>query len=372
MTGVPLIIGAGPTGIAAALFLARRGIECRIVDRREEPSTESKALAANPRTFEILETAGLAEKLEAESRPLHRGYFYDGWNKLAELSIEDVHPRYKMSVIPQARTEALLAEALAGQGIRPERGVQLDKLTQAGGEVRVTLVHADGREEEVAAPLLLGADGAHSRVRDCLGISFDGDSFPEPWPLYDVELDDPLSIDGPHISLVKGGLLFLLALKPGLWRIIADVPDPLGRLPEGAKVGSVVWHSSFHVSHRLAKRAVSGRVALAGDAAHIHSPVGARGMNLGIEDAYVFAACAADALGGRWERLEEYHRLRHPVQKSVVDHIRTLTTFARGQPDIVGGLRKLVLPGLAKFGPTAHFMTRMLTGLDHDLVVEEN
>jgi 2-polyprenyl-6-methoxyphenol hydroxylase-like FAD-dependent oxidoreductase len=86
----------------------------------------------------------------------------------------------------------------------------------------------------------------------------------------------------------------------------------------------------------------------------------------------VFAACAADALGGRWERLDDYERLRHPLQRQVVDRIHAVTAFVRGRPDLVGGLRRFVLPGLAKFGPTAHLMARTLTGLDHDLKTEED
>lgn len=373
MSSLPLIIGAGPTGLAAALFLARRGIASRIVDQAPEPEAESRALAVNPRTLEILDTIGLAAAVTAEARKVDHGCFYDGdWTLIVELDLADIHPRFGMCILPQTRTEALLADALAKEGIRAERGVRFESLTQHGTAVQARLVHADGRAEIAEAPLLLGADGAHSRVRDSLDIDFDGSAFPEPWPLYDVELNDPFSLAGAHISLADGGLVFLLALRPGLWRVIANLPDPLRRLPPGAHPGQVVWQTSFHVSHRLAARLVKGRVALAGDAAHLHSPVGARGMNLGIEDAYVFAACAADALTGRWERLDDYERLRHPLHRQVVDRIHAVTAFVRGRPDLVGGLRRFVLPGLAKFGPTAHLMARTLTGLDHALKTEED
>lgn len=373
MNSLPLIVGAGPTGLAAALFLARRGIACRVVDQAPEPETESRALAVNPRTLEIFDTVGLAAAATAEARKIDHGCFYDGeWAPIVKLDLADIHPRFGMCVLSQVRTEALLADALAKEGIRPERGVRLDSLTQLGMAVQARLIHADGRVEIAEAPLMLGADGAHSRVRESLDIGFDGSAFPESWPLYDLELNDPFDLAGVHISLAEGGLVFLVALRPGLWRVIANLPDPLRRLPPGAHPGTVTWQSSFHVSHRLAARLVSGRVALAGDAAHLHSPIGARGMNLGIEDAYVFAACAADALAGRWERLDDYERLRHPLHRRVVERIHAVTAFVRGRPDLVGGLRRYVLPGLAKFGPTAHLMARTLTGLDHELKTEED
>jgi 2-polyprenyl-6-methoxyphenol hydroxylase-like FAD-dependent oxidoreductase len=107
---------------------------------------------------------------------------------------------------------------------------------------------------------------------------------------------------------------------------------------------------------------------LAGDAAHIHSPVAARAMNLGIEDAFVFAECAHDALTGRWDRLDDYGRLRHKVHQKVIGRIRALTKLVRGPPDVVGALRRRLTPGMTKLSPAAHAMLELLTGLDHDVL----
>lgn len=168
------------------------------------------------------------------------------------------------------------------------------------------LTHTDGGPNSVEAALLLAADGAHSRVRETLGINFPGHVFPEAWPLYDIELADPLPSDHAHVSFIENGLIFCLCIRPGLWRVFGNVANLLDYLPAGSKPGAVHWKSSFHVGDRVAAKLAVGRVALAGDAAHIHSPVGARGMNLGIEDAHVYAACAADALKGDAERIREY------------------------------------------------------------------
>lgn len=369
MTVRPLIVGAGPTGLSAALFLSLKGVPCRIVDQSKVPEKESRAQVINPRSLELLQPTGVVAAMRSEGHEIHRTRFYDGWRLLAELEFGEAHPRYRPIVLPQARTEALLAEALAMRGLEAERGVRFESLEQDGGDVLVALIHANGRGEATRVPLVLGGDGAHSYVREALGVRFEGSAFPDPWPLYDVHLNDPLDFETAHVSLVEDGLVFLLGLKPGLWRVFADVPDALERLPPGTKRGDLTWRSEFHISHRLASRESVGRVALAGDAAHIHSPVAARGMNLGIEDAYVFAACAADALHGRWDRLGDYRRLREPIHRSVTRRVRTLTELARGRPRLVGRLRDHLLSGITKFPPTARAMVSLLTGLDHEVTL---
>ena len=367
MNDRPLVVGAGPTGLAAALFLSLKGVAARVIDQAAEPAKESRAQVINPRALELLAPTGVVEAMLAEGRAIHRTRFYEGWEMIAELELGDAHPLYRMTVLPQTRTEAILTEALAARGVHPERGVTFEQLAQDESGVTATLQHANGERETTRAPLLLGADGPHSRVREALGVAFDGSAFPEPWPLYDLQLNDPLDLESAHVSFVKGGLLFLLGLKPGFWRVFADVPNPLDRLPPGTVHGEAAWQSNFHISHRLAAREAIGRVALAGDAAHVHSPVAARGMNLGIEDAWVFAECAADALQGKGGRLEDYGRLRREVHRKVIGRVKALTQLARGQPDLVGALRRYLIPGMTKFPPTAHPMLELLTGLDHEV-----
>ncbi|MXP62221.1 FAD-dependent oxidoreductase [Roseomonas sp. M0104] len=364
-----LIAGAGPTGLAAALFLARRGRRVRLVDQAEAPAATSRAQVINPRSLELLEPTGVTAAVLREARPIRGVRFYEGWRRIGEIDFSGLPARHAMSVLPQARTEALLTEALSRHGLAPERGLRLEALRQEAGLVLTEVTDTAGRRQTLRSSLLLGADGAHSAVRKALGLGFPGSSFPEAWPLFDVALNDPLDLDHAHIAFVPRGLVFMLALRQGLWRVFGNVAAPLEHLPPGTEAGEAVWTSNFHISHRRAAQVLAGRVALAGDAAHIHSPAGARGMNLGIEDAFVFAACAADALEGRPGRLADYARLRHPLHARVVRRMALLTRLARGRPALVGHLRHLLFPLAASLGPAAHRMRDFLAGIDQPLEI---
>lgn len=362
-----LIVGAGPTGLAAALFLSGRGIPCRIIDRAPEPSHTSRALIVNPRSLDLLTRSGIASAMLEEGFPLRSAHLTENWAPVADFDLSDIPSRLPMLVLSQARSEALLTHGLRDRDIVPERGVSLESFEQDAESVRAVLLHPDGQRESVRTPLMLGADGAHSTVRHGLGLSFDGSAFPEIWPLYDLELNDPIDRHGVHICFLPHGFLFMLAIRPGFWRVFGDVERPLDHLPAGSRPGTVEWHSDFRVSHRVASAAAVGRVMLAGDAAHIHSPLGGRGLNLGIEDAFVFAECAADALEGDLSRIADYGRLRHAVHRKLVSRIERLTTMARGQSEVLARIRHYLLPAMTHLSPVRGMMMRLVSGLDHPL-----
>lgn len=363
-----LVVGAGPTGLAAALLLARRRIAVRIVDAAQLPAATSKALAVNSRTLEVLHGTGVAEQIVAEGWRVHGATLHEGGHDVLAVELPPAeHERPAMTVLPQARTEALLGRALAAQGVTVERGVTLQSLSQDLAEVKATLAHADGRSEQVTSRLLLGADGARSATRNALRLDFPGSSLAEPWQLWDVAMQSSLDAYRAHILFEPDGFIFVLRLSGDCWRVIGNTRDPLATLRRYGTLGEIGWESRFHIGHRVAAQAGVGRVALAGDAAHIHSPIGARGMNLGIEDAYVYAACAADALAGEIGRMNDYANLRHAVHKAVVRRIGVLTRMVHGRPPWLRWLRDEVVPIAGRLAFARNQMMRTADGLDHPL-----
>lgn len=358
-----LIAGAGPTGLAAALLLDLHGVRARIVDSAMQPAAHSRALVVNPRTLDLLAETGVTERMLAEGRRIRGVRFHENGRLLATVEAESMHPRYGLTVLSQERSEALLTEALLARGIHVERGVRAGCVGQDDDEVRVALNGASDGEDGYAA--VFAADGARSDFRKTLEIGFSGSSYPEPWPLYDVPLDTPLDLDHAHIMFFPEGMIFLLALNQKIWRIISNMPDPLSRLPPGTVTSEPLWESSFHIGHRVADRCAIDRIALGGDAAHVHSPVGARGMNLGIEDAAAFAMYLTVPGTHPMDALARYHRERHAVHKAVVRRVHAVTSMARSGNPLVARLRRTALPWVSRMPALSQWVLRTVAGLDH-------
>lgn len=356
-----LIVGAGPTGLAAALFLNEKGYKPRIIEKRMQRSSFSKAFGVNARTLELLASSGVSTKYLANGRKLECLTLRHKWEPLARLQLSRVNHRYPfMLVQSQADSERILEEELQGRGIQVERGLTATSISREG-DLGVVEIEAAEANFQIRSKVVFVADGATSPIRSLLNISFDGEAYDEPWGLYDVELESKLPKDEASIFLLEEGGVFVVRHHNNLWRILGNVPNLLSRLPEGTKVGRIEWESKFEIANRVANKFQDGPFYLAGDAAHVHAGIGARGMNLGIEDAFVFASLYHSG------RLNEYEKIRRPTILKVVGQIRK----AMGAP------RPKTLPGrVVRLAPwlvpivisvVGRYAERWILGLDHEL-----
>ncbi|MEU4682764.1 FAD-dependent monooxygenase [Streptomyces xinghaiensis] len=341
-----LVVGAGPTGLTAACEARRHGLTARIIDRATGRSGFSKALVVHARTMEVFETMGVSGPvLAAGARfaALNVNTRHRAPVRVDLLGLpwgDTAHP-YWLSV-PQYATEDILESHLTAGGGAVEWGVALEDLREddGGGSVEARLAHGDGRRETVRARWVVGCDGGRSRVREASGLRLDRADAGAVFVLADVLTTADLTEDEGHVFLGPEGLLLIVPMpEPRRWRVIAHVPgvraeerltldapflDELIRRRAGIEFGShgVTWQSRFALGHGLVDRYRRGRVFLAGDAAHIHSPVGGQGLNTGVQDAHNLLwklAAARHAGPGRADALlDSYEAERRPVARAMV------------------------------------------------------
>jgi len=361
-----LVAGAGPTGLAAALELTRRGLPVRVVEKTLERAPWSKALAVNPRSLDLLAASGVSERLLAVGRKLQRMDVWDGETHRLRLHIDRVAHRHNFILsLQQARTEAILEQALAERGVRVERGLEV-LADVADGRPPHFLVRGPAGDEAVApGTIVFCAEGAHSGLRKALGIGFHGHRAPETFYLADAVLDWRYGDSQLNVLITPEGPLPSIPLPDSqLLRLIGIEKDPLTLLPLGTKVREVAWTSSFFVSYRLADRFQVGDCYLGGDAAHIHSPVGGRGMNLGIEDACVFAALAARG------RLADYAVARRPVANRVIDATARFTRLVTITSPLLRFLRNQVILRILNHPTVQGRVIKGIAGIDYPNPVE--
>jgi 2-polyprenyl-6-methoxyphenol hydroxylase-like FAD-dependent oxidoreductase len=377
-----LIIGAGPTGLVLALWLARSGVRIRIVDRNAGPAPFSRALGVQARTLEYYRQLGIADQavaggVEAESINL--------WVRSARVARivfrrpgEGLTPYPFVLDFAQDRHERMLIAALAAAGVVVERNAELTHADVGEDAVRATLAHGDGRIEVVEAEYLAGCDGARSTVREALGIGFPGGTYSQVFYVADVTGSGRVVGDGVHIALDRADFLAVFAMQgPGHIRLVGTVRDTAAQDAErlgfddvsprvladlDIQVDAVNWFSTYHVHHRVADHFRAGRAFLLGDAAHIHSPAGAQGMNTGIGDAVNLAWKLAAVLGGesRAGVLDSYESERIAFARQLVNTTDRMFSFVTRRGRLAQLVRTRVFPLVAALALDTRVVRRLL------------
>lgn len=376
-----LIVGAGPTGLAAAMSLARARVPVRIIDRLAAPAPYSRAIGIQARTLELLEQHRAVEPFLALGHRAHAAALHADGRVIARLDFDPLQTRYPyLLFLDQSITERLLAEHLAGFGVTVERGATLTACDAGGKSLAVTIRCADGRDESFAPSYLIAADGAHSTVRHLLGLGFTGQAFEQTFLLADFAAIPDWPDEEIHLFTTPEGMAGLFPMGGGRYRLVADRPpgsdaptpslaecDAIVRARVGASIAptDLAWSSYFHLHSRMVARLRHGRVFFAGDAAHVHSPAGAQGMNTGIQEAFNLGWKLARVLGaGTPERLlDTYHAERHPIERDVLRQTSFITQVVEADRGAMKLLRDHVVPLLVSFGPMRDAVRRKVSEL---------
>ncbi|HEV8286676.1 MAG TPA: FAD-dependent monooxygenase [Chitinophagaceae bacterium] len=304
-----LIVGAGPTGLMMACQLAINNIRFRIIDKNEDHTTQSRALVIQARSIEILDQMGIADKAIQQGKIAKAiGAFFNG-KKVLRITVNDMGAgltRFpNLLMLEQSHTENILVEFLSEHGHNVDRRTELKSFIQSRNEVTSILKLPDGNEETITSKYVIGSDGTHSIVRDQLKIPFGGKTYEESLFVLDCKAEVDIPNDEMYLTFADTAFGGFFPLTNGRWRILGNLPKELEekeeitfediekgfakRINMNVTLYNPQWISAYRSHHRYASIFRKERCFLTGDAAHIHSPVGAQGMNTGLQDAYNLA-----------------------------------------------------------------------------------
>ncbi|MEV0381298.1 FAD-dependent oxidoreductase [Nonomuraea sp. NPDC050643] len=370
-----VVVGAGPTGLMLACELALAGVRCRVLERRTDQSNLTRAFAVHARTLELLDARGLAGGVLERGTPVRRLAPVPG----ATLDLGILAGRFPMlAIVPQSGTELVLRERAAELGVEIVPGAEVTALRQ--DDEGVTVETGDGRSER--ARYVVGCDGAHSSVRRLLGVDFVGKQYETHILLADVRLSRPptdalfarTGVEGAVIAVPFGdGWFRAIAWDKRRDRVplrepvtLAEMTDAFDRIAgDDFGMGPQRWSTRFLSERRQAARYRVGRVFLAGDAAHVHSPLGGQGMNTGIQDAINLGWKLAAEIRGTappW-LLDGYEGERHPVGASVLRLTDLFNRLVLGRSRVRNALQALAIRAMLRFERRRRTMAERISGV---------
>ena len=372
-----LVVGAGPVGLNMAAALLAQGLHVRIIDSAADRAQESRAIGIQARTLEVFEISGILNEFLELGHRLNGVILYgETGAEIGHLDFGHIPSRYPFILtLPQSETERILGDHLRRSGLEIERQTTLISFEQSDFAVFAKIALPDGRNEEICADWLLGCDGARSEVRESLGLQFAGKTFDLHFLLGDFHAESTLSEDHAHVFGRPEGLLAFFPLGKGRYRLVADNPPEQlrsekkptlsewqgiadGRSSTQMKLSDLGWTTYFRVNSRMVERLRRGRAFVLGDAAHIHSPALAQGMNTGIQDAWnlgwklalVQRCFAQPAL------LDSFERERLPIEHNVLrmtEFTQNMITAEKRSNRLLRDTLLPILSGINAFQKTA-------------------
>jgi 2-polyprenyl-6-methoxyphenol hydroxylase-like FAD-dependent oxidoreductase len=377
-----LVVGAGPTGLMLANQLVRRGVRTLIIDRHAGPSLETRALGVQARTLEIYSHLGIVNRaLELGKRGTGGNIWADGQRR-ARVALSDagemVTPYPFLLVLGQDDNERILGDHLRELGSSVQWNTELVSLTQQADSVTAALKLPDGSQRNITAAWVAGCDGARSSVRESSGIMFAGAAYEHVFFVADTELTGSMVPEEVNVYLFKDGFHLLFPMRgKDHWRIVGILPRALRDKPdlkfdavipslrneagEGLSIKSSSWFSTYRIHHRRAVRFRDRCCFLLGDAAHVHSPVGAQGMNTGLQDAYNLAWKLALVVQNRANPalLDSYEQERLPVAQALLNGTDRAFRLVVSDSWFAGLLRTKILARIAAFAVNRKAVQRM-------------
>jgi 2-polyprenyl-6-methoxyphenol hydroxylase-like FAD-dependent oxidoreductase len=387
-----LIVGAGPTGLALACQLIRYGVDFVILDRKETTTPFSKAIGVQARTLEIYEQIDLAEDLIALGAKAQKARLVVGGKVRGEVDFSEIGTGMSdypyVLIVEQGRHEKLLYDFIRAREKDVRWQTTLEDFSQTEAGVTASVKNAAGDAETIEARFLVGCDGAKSPVRHALGLTFEGSTFERMFYVADVRIDWNFANDALMVFLMKNNLLaFFPMVGANRWRIVGTFPEEFAgdegevlyeeieaQIKKDSEIElditQVNWFSTYKVHTRHVNRFSNGRCFLAGDAAHIHTPAGAQGMNTGIQDAYNLAWKLAFVLKEKAstdiletynaERLENAENLLKTTDRffnlvaspePITSYLRThVFPYVAGTAFSLDAVRRFVFPRISQIG----------------------
>ncbi|MGC2237053.1 MAG: FAD-dependent monooxygenase [Pyrinomonadaceae bacterium] len=388
-----IIVGAGPTGLALAGQFIRYGVDFVIFDKKETTTPHSKAIGVQARTLEIYEQIDLADRLIEQGAIAVKARMIVGGEVRGEVEFSEIGKGMSaypyVLLVEQGKHEKLLYDFIKSGGKDVLWNTELESFTQNESGVSANIKNSNGETETIEAKFLVGCDGAKSPVRHTLGLKFEGSTFERMFYVADVQIDWKFPHDALMVFLMKNNLLafFPMVGSDRHFRIVGTFPEEFAR-DEGdvlyeeieaqikkdseteLDITNVNWFSTYKVHTRHVEKFSSGRCFLAGDAAHIHTPAGAQGMNTGIQDGYNLAWKTAMVLRGaadakiletyNQERLENAENLLKTTDRffnlvaspePVLSYLRThVFPYIAGAAFSIDAVKKFVFPRISQIG----------------------